>query len=221
MYFLRQMVTGSSTTWNSPIDSFEMASFKHAISTPVTVLLSALDDSTSYSLKKNYRHALLTLKQLCSVFTSSQKESCNVKGLLNEISVMLTDSSHHVKIIPMASEGKVILKFVNSSRFKEALICLVRNAQEANATMPGNSVIVVYTATADHLYIQVKDFGDGMSWWQKKLAVIPFISFKAKGSGIGMAFAKVVIEQELGGTMVIHTAPGLGTSVECKIPIVR
>lgn len=198
----------------------ELESFKHAISTPLTILLSSMEEgnaSNILAVNKRYKNALLTLKQLTHNFHENKIERCDIGELLQEIKTLLQDKNT-IHIINV-SKKKVFVHSVNKSRLKEALVCLIKNAAESG--QHHSNSVVMYNASEHAVTIYVKDFGRGIAWWQKLIIGFPFLSFKENGRGIGLFFAKQVITNELSGMFSIYSTIGMGTSIECKIPIHR
>jgi signal transduction histidine kinase len=69
----------------------------------------------------------------------------------------------------------------------------------------------------DTAFIEVVDTGCGMTEEQARSVFEPFYSTKPAGLGLGMPYAKKVIEQH-GGTIDINSRPGAGTSVRVTLP---
>jgi C4-dicarboxylate-specific signal transduction histidine kinase len=225
MYLLPRLINSSYLTQLWSPEAIEMASFKHAVSTPVTVLLSVLDNSKQIPLNsgntKRVRHALDTLQQLCGLFNAKTLNNCRLSTLLQEVADMLTDEDQRVCIESWTSGGELDLKSVQVCRLKEAITCLIKNGLESYIDSRQPAVFVAYTQTTDHALIHIKDFGSGMNIWQRLFMSVPFITFKQRGSGIGCAFSRRVIEYELKGKLIVHSCVGIGTSIECRIPLNR
>lgn len=201
---------------------FEVLSFKHAISTPLTILLASLDEvestlpRSSNEKFKLYKASLLTIKQLSTEFsgTNFQHKNVDVVGVLSEVQELLGNSA--MKIVKLCP-GSYTLTDVNKTRLKEAVTCLVKNGTESGGTTPV-VVTVLCMEQDEYLVLCIKDFGSGMSYWKKCLAQLPYISFKKNSSGIGLAFARQVFVKELQGTMTITSHVNTGTFIECRIP---
>ncbi len=93
---------------------------------------------------------------------------------------------------------------------------LVRNAVEA---MPeGGSLVVSATQRQDGgLALEVADNGQGMSPGEAERVFQEFYTTKAKGSGLGLAFVRRIVENHR-GRVELTSAPGEGTRVTLILP---
>jgi signal transduction histidine kinase len=82
---------------------------------------------------------------------------------------------------------------------------IVRNAAEAGA----DRVTIRLRAHKGTLQLTIRDNGPGIKAEQLKTIFDPFVSFKARGSGIGLALAKRIIMQ-LGGRIEAESIEGEG-----------
>jgi signal transduction histidine kinase len=96
---------------------------------------------------------------------------------------------------------------------------VVRNALEA---MPEGGQLTVRTSiqARARVEIAVKDTGVGMDARTRERAVDDFFTTKPHGSGLGLAFARRVLEAH-GGALSIASEPGRGTLVRCTLPVTR
>lgn len=93
---------------------------------------------------------------------------------------------------------------------------LVRNAVEALGSEAGE-VVVSLTATSQRATFTVRDDGPGMDPRTREQAEDAFFTTKARGSGLGLAFVRRVVEAH-GGEMRLESALGRGTTVTLKLP---
>jgi two-component system, NtrC family, sensor histidine kinase HydH len=119
--------------------------------------------------------------------------------------------------ITLSSElpAEPVLMAVDGLRLQRAMTNLVANAVEASR--PGQEVRTVLTADQRQAVIMVKDQGMGMDAETQENVFIPFYTRKLKGTGLGMAIAKKVIEAH-GGQIFIRSQPGRGTEVRVELP---
>jgi signal transduction histidine kinase len=104
---------------------------------------------------------------------------------------------------------------LDESSLRAALMNLMLNAIQA---MPdGGSLSVVTEQTGDALRLEIADTGVGMSEEQAKSIFEPFYTTKPQGLGLGVPFAKKVVEQH-GGTISFVSRPGAGTTIRIKLP---
>lgn len=98
---------------------------------------------------------------------------------------------------------------------KQCLINLVKNAVEA---MPEGGLLTVRTGlTPSHVSLEVEDTGIGILPETRDKVFSPFFSTKGKGSGLGLAMIKKILD-DLGGTVDLTSIPGDGTRVTLLLP---
>ena len=100
-----------------------------------------------------------------------------------------------------------------------AVVNLVRNALDASA--PGAFVdVVVETGEGGLLRVAVSDTGHGMAEGVLERATEPFFTTKSAGRGMGMGLflARALVEQ-LGGHLLLVSAPGSGTTATLELPV--
>ncbi len=96
-----------------------------------------------------------------------------------------------------------------------ALMNLMLNAIQA---MQGGGALTVKTVVRDDaLLITITDTGKGMSDEQVRNVFEPFYTTKAQGLGLGMPYAKKIIEQHQGAIRV-ESREGHGTRIEIELP---
>ena len=105
---------------------------------------------------------------------------------------------------------------VDLGRFVRVLLNIVKNSIEA---MPQGGVIRLgLRQEGNRAIFRVRDTGCGIS--EELLGQIfePFVTYgKSKGTGLGMAIAKSVVEAHA-GTITLQSTIGVGTTVEVGIP---
>jgi two-component system cell cycle sensor histidine kinase/response regulator CckA len=97
-----------------------------------------------------------------------------------------------------------------------ALMNLMLNAIQA---MPGGGTLTVSTEIRDDaLLINISDTGKGMSQEQVENVFEPFYTTRAQGLGLGMPYAKKIIEQHQ-GEIHVESREGQGTRIEIELPV--
>lgn len=102
------------------------------------------------------------------------------------------------------------------TQFEEVMVCLLSNAVAAYDKNHQKHIMVAIKQVTDRIVLVVTDVGMGMrlSWWQKP------VSSKPHG-GLGLHFAKRVVENHLGGQLIIKSVPWVGTRVILNLPRAR
>jgi two-component system NtrC family sensor kinase len=112
-------------------------------------------------------------------------------------------------------EGESLCARLDESSFRSALTNLVLNALQA---MPGGGRLSVKTGRgADWLHVEVADTGVGMTEEQLRNVFEAFYTTKSQGLGLGMPYARKVVEQH-GGRIGVESRAGEGTVVRIYLP---
>jgi PAS domain S-box-containing protein len=104
----------------------------------------------------------------------------------------------------------------NSDLLKQCLINMVKNSLEA---MPeGGDLEIVTAMHDDFVLLEVRDSGRGIAAEDQDKVFNPFFTTKKdRGSGLGLAMTKKIVE-ELGGKVDLKSTPGRGTTVSLYLP---
>ncbi|WP_441911724.1 ATP-binding protein [Paenibacillus sp. MCAF9] len=107
----------------------------------------------------------------------------------------------------------------NSSKFKQALINIIKNSIEALHT-EGFIIIRAYQDESQNVVICIKDNGEGMNEADLKKLGEPYYSKKTKGTGLGLMVTFRIIEIMQGKVEFISTK-GVGTEAIIQIPLAK
>ncbi len=98
---------------------------------------------------------------------------------------------------------------------KQSLINMVKNSIEA---MPDGGELYVRTGmTRDYVFLQVQDTGKGIPIDIRDKVFSPFFSTKGKGSGLGLAMIKKIVD-DIGGKVDLSSKEGEGTTITMYLP---
>jgi len=97
----------------------------------------------------------------------------------------------------------------------QALVNLIRNA--AQATPPGGKIAIAASRTPNAVRISVQDTGTGMDARTRASLFTPFFTTKARGTGVGLAIVKKIIQQH-NGEIHIESEHGRGTLITIILP---
>lgn len=130
-------------------------------------------------------------------------------------------SGHPVRFNRPAAVGQVL---VGRSDFTRLLLNLVLNARDALPAGGPIDVCVLPVRLADgrggganYVLVEVTDHGVGMDADTRKRAPEPYFTTKPKGTGLGLAVVRRVVERA-GGMLRVDSAPGRGTAVRVFLP---
>ena len=127
-----------------------------------------------------------------------------------------------IEIAPGVGAAKV-----DPAQFEAALLNLVVNA--ADATPPGGRIVIAVERLAvgegaaapagEHVRVQVRDTGSGMSPEILARVFEPFFTTKEVGKGTGLGLAQVYgFARQCGGAATIESEVGVGTAVSLYLP---
>ncbi len=130
--------------------------------------------------------------------------------LQSVLSLMEANLTHHqIHLDTDFSSDIPDFKF-DSDKLKQAFMNIVLNAIDA---MPHGGTLTVTTVQQDNrVYIKISDTGVGISETDIEHLFEPFFTRKTKGTGLGLANVKRVLEEH-GGIVEIESTLGEGTTV--------
>lgn len=105
---------------------------------------------------------------------------------------------------------------LDKHRMEEVLINLLRNAREASA--PGQPIDVMVEGHLEELRIEVRDHGEGIVPGEEERVFEPFYTRRAKGTGLGLALARRIVEGH-GGRITAHNHPRGGAVFSVTLPL--
>jgi len=109
--------------------------------------------------------------------------------------------------------------YCNENQIKQACIAILLNASEA---ILGTGEILIKTSNPDleHIKLEIKDNGVGISPEDIQHVFEPFFSAKEKASGIGLGLSIVHgIVQNHGGSVDVESELGKGTTISILLPL--
>ena len=132
------------------------------------------------------------------------------------LSLMEANFAHHkIQLVLNLSLETPEIQF-DSDKLKQAFMNVVLNAMEA---MPQGGVLQVSTFTEnDSVCIKVKDTGVGIPAADLEHLFEPFFTRKTRGTGLGLANVKRILEEH-GGRVEIDSTPDEGTEVLLRLPV--
>jgi len=122
--------------------------------------------------------------------------------------------SHNIEPVLGLADELPLVK-ADPELIKQCLINLVKNSVEA---MPQGGLLAVRTGmNTSHVILEVEDTGQGIAPEIRDKVFSPFFSTKGRGSGLGLAMIKKILD-DLGGTVELVSVPGEGTRVTLHLP---
>ncbi|MBI2639913.1 MAG: HAMP domain-containing histidine kinase [Candidatus Sungbacteria bacterium] len=166
---------------------------------------------------------LLDIARIEERATFLKPETFSLKPLIAEIvdDLSLIAIQKGVAVETKISEDAEI--YAVRSSLKQALLNIADNAIRYSEK-PQATVIISSTVSSTHVRISVFDQGIGMSEEHIVRAFTKFfrapeaVKMSPDGSGLGLYYAKRIIEEE-GGTIKLESAAGRGTTVVVTLPV--
>ena len=105
---------------------------------------------------------------------------------------------------------------VDEIQLKQAVLNLLVNARQAMES--GGELIVRTQRVGNNVRLSITDTGCGMSAEELEKCFDVFWSTKSRGTGLGLASAKRIVEEH-GGSMTAVSELGTGTSISIQLPL--
>lgn len=147
-----------------------------------------------------------------------QLHPCNPNDVVDEVVMFLRPELDLNDIELRCSYGTVPACRLDSNRFKQALLNLVLNAQEAVAGRPAREIMIRTSTEDEQARIEVTDTGKGIPAEDMERIFEAFYSTRKGGTGLGLPTTRRIIEAH-GGTLSVHSEVDRGTSFIIRIPI--
>ncbi|MDT5272630.1 MAG: two-component system, NtrC family, sensor histidine kinase AtoS [Acidobacteriota bacterium] len=163
-------------------------------------------------------HLSQTVEQIVSFARplSLERRAVDLNHIVTDLLQLLApqlDSAHVEPYVELSAEP--MRGRLDESSLRSALTNLILNAVQA---MNGGGRLSIKTLRNDDgLRVEIADTGAGMTREQVGRVFEAFYTTKAKGLGLGMPYAKKVIEEH-GGEIGVESSPGEGTLVTVRLP---
>ncbi|MEN3326644.1 MAG: two-component system, NtrC family, sensor histidine kinase HydH [Acidobacteriota bacterium] len=142
--------------------------------------------------------------------------SANVNQLVKDVLELLRPQLRANKVeVRLSLDQQPVYAMLEQSSLRGALMNLMLNAIEAMGE--GGTLSIAIDRTGDSLRLEIADTGHGISDEEAKKIFEPFYTTKEQGLGLGMPYAKKIIEQH-GGTISLNSRPGEGTTISIMLP---
>jgi signal transduction histidine kinase len=151
----------------------------------------------------------------------AELKSCRVQDELETIATLVANDAkeRRVKLVLEPPVFDALIQ-ADGEKLRQAFLNIMINALQAT---PAEGSVTITTARVkaegrDCCEIRFHDSGAGIG--EESLARIfePFYTTKPDGTGLGLAITKKIIEGH-GGTLMVESAAGLGTTVIVSLPL--
>jgi len=143
-----------------------------------------------------------------------------VAAVMNVVSYMFEHLSQKIQVTLDLDSGLPKIH-ANYEEMKQAFLNIVKNAFEA---MPEGGKLVIkasplFNAGSDWVRVAFLDSGLGIKRENTGSLFNPFFTTKLRGTGLGLALAKRIIEDRHSGKIEVESEEGKGTSVIVELPV--
>lgn len=147
---------------------------------------------------------------------SIERVPCLIQSELKTVLTLVTNDAQRRQIALNLSLP--VVEFTISGdgeKLRQAFLNILINALQA--TPPGGTVDIELNNTDTDIEIKFRDSGYGVDPENMQRIFEPFFTTKSDGTGLGLAISKKIIEGH-GGTLLIESAVGQGTTVLIRLP---
>ena len=137
-----------------------------------------------------------------------------LNDLINDVMVLY--ESMNVNIELHLAENLPLIN-ADAALLRQVIHNLAQNAIDALSNMPEPKIVMQTSAQDGHVRFSVEDNGTGVREDVLERIFEPYVTTKPKGTGLGMAIAKKIIEEHRGSVTVVNVKPH-GARVEILLP---
>ena len=142
---------------------------------------------------------------------------CRLNDLLANMEALYGGEVAAARLAVMRPARDVLL-LADGAQLLQALVNLVQNGLEAAGD--GGRVRVEAGEADETLEVRIADTGPGLDAAQQARLFEPDFTTKRHGSGLGLTIVQRIVHDH-GGTIVVDSAPGRGTTFRIRIPLGR
>jgi signal transduction histidine kinase len=145
------------------------------------------------------------------------RSSGNLNQIVNDVLELLRPQIEAKKIdVHVSLNEEAASAMIDETSMRGALMNLILNAIEAMSE--GGRLTVRSDRTEQTVSLEIADTGQGISEEAARKIFEPFYTTKEQGLGLGMPYAKRIIEQH-GGRISCDSRVGEGTSIRVELPV--
>ena len=144
-------------------------------------------------------------------------EALRVQDILNEVATLVEGEAQQSKVqIRVVAPLTLPPLKADHEYFRQTLLNLILNGLQA---MPEGGTFTLEAKTSNgNFLIAVTDTGTGITAENQRRIFEPYFTTKAKGTGLGLAVSRRIIEAH-GGTITVFSEPGQGCRFTISVPI--
>lgn len=141
---------------------------------------------------------------------------CDLNRVVCDTVLLMRRPCERQQVQLSLDEGQVPPFRLDPEKIKQAVLNIIRNAQEA---LPGGGRICIATSVeAECAVVSIGDNGSGISAEDLPLIFEPFFTRKGAGTGLGLSITQRIVEEHH-GRIRVQSAPGEGTRFTIELPL--
>jgi signal transduction histidine kinase len=135
----------------------------------------------------------------------------------NTLSFAAHDLQHRHISVQSAGQPRTFIIQADAEQLHQVFLNIILNAMDA---MPkGGTLTTQVEREGDVVLVSIADTGMGIDPEVRERLFEPFVTTKPRGTGLGLARVRHIIEQH-GGTVLCESEPGAGTCFTLRLPLV-
>ncbi|HBG07312.1 MAG: histidine kinase [Geobacteraceae bacterium GWC2_58_44] len=206
------------------------AGIAHEVRNPLTGISLLLDDlhdkaasgSDDQEMIKKALAEIERVERLISALLNysspmrAEFQECDLNRVVCDTVLLMRRPCERQQVQLTMEQGKVPPFRLDPEKIKQAVLNIIRNAQEA---LPGGGRISVATKVeGECAVICIGDDGSGIAAEDLPLIFEPFFTRKGAGTGLGLSITQRIIEEHH-GSIRVESAPGEGTRFTIELPL--
>ncbi|MCE1183249.1 MAG: ATP-binding protein, partial [Rhodocyclales bacterium] len=141
----------------------------------------------------------------------------DLNELIREVLGLYESSSAHIEN-ELASDLPPVLG--DPTQVRQIIHNLLRNAEDAMEGREAARILIQTDVQNRHARLLIADNGPGFPVELLPRIFEPYVTTKARGTGLGLPIVKKIVEEHL-GTIEISNAPEGGARIEIRLPLVK
>lgn len=143
--------------------------------------------------------------------------SLDLNSLIQEVLGLYEYSG--VKVIPELEPGLPLVQG-NANQLRQVIHNLLRNGQDALETVLEPDLRIRTEVVGDFALMRITDNGNGFPAEVLPRVFEPYVTTKARGTGLGLPIVKKIIDEHL-GSIDISNRPEGGASISIRLPLAK
>lgn len=215
-----------------------IASLAHELSQPLTAILSNAQAGMRFLEREHpdlreigeiFRDIAHDNKRAGEVIESlrlmlrrqqSERSAVNLAGLVRDVTVLLRNELMVAQVEVATDFEDSCAALVDRAQIQQVLLNLMMNAKEAMASKPPSQrqlTLEVRTSEPGEVQVAVRDTGMGIPKEQFRNIFDAFWTTKTRGTGLGLAVSRSIVEAH-GGHIAVESTGGAGTTFIVSLP---